>query len=102
MINEARRTNDDVTLRRLLRLRDGDAKEEKDGATAVAKALQKRALAKQAEDAAKREEARKEERRARADVHIAEQRKAEALARREEDRLNLFRENMRKRREDMA
>ena len=102
LINEARRTNDDVILRRLLRLRDGDAKEEKDGATAVAKALQKRALAKQAEDAAKREEARKEERRARADVHIAEQRKAEALARREEDRLNLFRENMRKRKEDMA
>jgi len=102
LIADARQKRDETSLRRLLRQRDESKQHEKDAATPVALALQNLASARQGEWLEKRRQAKEAERQGRLDVEVAAQRKAEALVRHEELRLQNTQENMRWRREELA
>jgi len=80
LIDDARRRRDDVTVRRLLSQRDLCQKHEKEGATDVARLLQKRTLEQRAANMAQRQQAKEDEKRARLDEALAAQRKAEATS----------------------
>ena len=79
LIDDARRRRDDVTFRRLAAQRDKNNKDQKDGATTVAKALQKRALEQREAEFEQRKRAREADKRASLDSDLAAQRKAEVF-----------------------
>jgi len=102
LIKEARIARDETTLRRLLQQRDKNRKDLKDASTPVALALHDTAAEKQKHWMEKRREAKDAAKKARLDVEVAAQRKAEALARHEELRLKHTQEQLQWRREEIA
>ena len=83
LINHARISRDDVTLRRLLRQRDECKNLEKDAETDVAKVLRKRAMEQLERVDKQRKQARRDQLNAQKDAHVAAQLKAEAAERQE-------------------
>ena len=102
LINHARMSRDDVTLRRLLRQRDESEKLEKDAATDAAKILQKRAMEELERVDKQRKQARRDNLNAQKDANVAAQLKAEAAERQEKIRLEMLRENLQWQREELA
>ena len=101
LIEEARRTRDDLFLRRLLRQRDESNSAAKAAATDAARVLQKNALAELEERRKKREHAKIEQRQARLDEELAAQRKAEAQERQSQLKLSILKETGRQHREGL-
>jgi hypothetical protein len=91
VIDDARRKRDDVTFRRLVAQRSTSINHEKAAATQEALALQRRALEQRSADMEQRKLARDAEHRARLDVELAAQRKAEARTHVQLGNMSLYR-----------